>query len=130
MVSLSSWGTPEVAWDDTARTLEVVGSCKVDLMAYACLHLQCFVDNAVTVLERSMLNELVHDVFLSHDLDCIIVGAPAVIPVVHQSSEVHLWVQSSVQDCRKMHVPIEEVLFALRKLENLCAHFGQVSPDY
>ena len=29
-----------------------------------------------------------------------------------------------------MHVPIEEVLFALRGLENLCAHFGQVSPDY
>ena len=29
-----------------------------------------------------------------------------------------------------MHVPIEEVLFALRKLENLRAHFGQVSPDY
>ena len=29
-----------------------------------------------------------------------------------------------------MHLPIEEVLFALRKLENLCAHFGKVSPDY
>ena len=29
-----------------------------------------------------------------------------------------------------MYVPIEEVIFALRKLENLCAHFGQVSPDY
>ena len=89
---LSSYDTLEVAWNDIAKTLEVVESGKVDLVTYTYWHLRSFVDNAVTVQGHSMLDELVHDVFLSHGLDCMKYEVLAVIPVVHWLVEIHKWV--------------------------------------
>ena len=51
-----------MAWGDTAKTLGVVETGKVELVAYKYWHLQSFVDNGVTVLGHSALNEQVHDV--------------------------------------------------------------------
>ena len=69
-----------MAWDDTAKTLEV---------AYKYWHLQSFVDNGATVLGHSMLTEWVHDVSWSHGLDCMKCEVLALIPVVHWLVEIH-----------------------------------------
>ena len=74
-----------MAWDDIAKALEVVESGKVDLVAYTYWHLRIL----LTVLGRSMLDDLVHDVFLSHSLNCMKHEVLVVIPVVHWLIEIH-----------------------------------------
>ena len=76
-------------WDDIAKTLEMMESDKVDLVAYTYWHLLSLVGNAATVLGVSMLDELAYDVFWSHGLDCMKYEVLAVIPVVHWLAEIH-----------------------------------------
>ena len=78
-----------MASDDVAKTLGVVETGKVELVAYKYWHLQSFVDNGATVLGHSMLDKRVHDVFWSCGLDCMKCEVLALIPVVHWLVEIH-----------------------------------------
>ena len=78
-----------MASDDIAKTLGVVETGKVELVAYKYWHLQSFVDNGATVLGHSTLDERVHNVSWSHGLDCMKCEVLALIPVVHWLVEIH-----------------------------------------
>ena len=78
-----------MAWDDIAKTLGVVKTGKVELVAYKYWHLQSFSDNGATVLGHSTLDEWVHDMFWSHGLDCMKCEVLALIPVAHWLVEIH-----------------------------------------